>query len=148
MEVYQALISLLERDNNLVEQLLALGEQKQLSINQGSKVATIAQQEQTLIDQLQQVESQREELFDVIAPGLTLTEWLAQQSDANISSLTDTLRENLAKLQSLNEINKQLLQESLAFVQFSLNLLVDDTPSTYARQGTTRKSKSFFDRKV
>jgi flagellar biosynthesis/type III secretory pathway chaperone len=59
------------------------------------------------------------------------------------------LTENLARLQSLNDLNQELLAQSLSYVQFSLNLFVgDDTSPTYTRPGANPAGRSIFDRKV
>jgi len=48
----------------------------------------------------------------------------------------------------MNERNQLLLQESLAFVQFNLNILLNDQAQTYAKPGIKSSTRSIFDRKV
>ena len=101
---------------------------------------------------LEEVDKERAELYDVLAAGKKLEDWLAsldtEQQEAAAPLLLD-LAENLGRLQSLNDLNQELLSQSLSYVQFSLNLLMgDDTSPTYARPGGNTAGKSIFDRKV
>ncbi len=148
MEVYQALISTLEQQNQLITNLLALGAEKCSMIREADTVFAIAKQEQEIVKELQELEVERMSLFDVVASGQTLVEWLEKTNDQKLSELTGSLRKNTVALESLNATNEQLLHESLAFVQYSLSLIVDTGPKIYARQGPTTSSRSFFDRKV
>lgn len=151
MNVMTEFTQVLTQENSLLEQLITLGEQKKAHIKDVSMVANIASQEQKLLAALEQVESDRAELFDVVGQGQSLREWLAQDRIEGNEELVEeiaALGDNLSQLRSLNEINKQLMEESLTLVQFSLSLLVDQTPKTYARDGRKAETKSFFDRKV
>lgn len=150
MQVYQEFKELLIQENALIEQLITIGNQKKDLMNKAEQVAMLANQEQRLVEELEKLERERIILFDVLAPGQTLMEWLAQARPENSGLETEAQRllENFDTLRNIHELNKQLLQESLNFVQFSLSLLVDETPKTYARGGTTSQTRSIFDRKV
>ena len=114
-------------------------------------MSRIASEEQQLLTQLEGVEEERAMLYDVVASGVEIEEWMAQLEPDHqeiFAPLITDLAQNLGQLQSLNNLNQQLLEESLAYVQFSLNMLTDDPALTYARTGTTSQGKSIFDRKV
>lgn len=148
MQAYEAFVQVLEIELDLVNQLAALGEKKQGLINRADQVQQIAREEQALLEQLDMQEQERMNLLDVIAPGKSLDEWANGVDDARVQELAEQLKERFARLRALNDINRQLINESLAYVRFSLDLLVDETPTTYAKKGKSSASKSFFDRKV
>src|SRR5690554_3200720 len=146
----QSLAEVLRAENKLIESLLRLGEEKQAAINDANRIAQIAELERGLIAELDKADQERAMLYDVVALGQPLDEWLGHlESDKNLfTQLTSDLVENIARFRSLNEINQQLLTESLDFVRYSLNMLTDSTSPTYARTGNASQGKSTFDRKV
>lgn len=152
MTVWSDLLGVLRSENELLRSLIALGREKQEKINDADAVIRIAGEEQELLDRLAEVDQERAVLYDVVAPGQKLEEWLLKL-DANqqeeIGPLFLELAENAGVLQSLNNLNQDLLTQSLSYVQFSLNLLVgDESSTTYAREGAASPRKSIFDRKV
>lgn len=150
MQVYEEFKDLLSQENALIEQLITLGTQKKDLMNNAEQVAILASQEQSLVEELEKLERERITLFDVMAPGQSLLDWLSQDTPDSRSLEPEARRllGNFQILRDIHELNKQLLQESLNFVQFSLSLLVDETPKTYARGGAASQTKSIFDRKV
>ena len=151
MNALQALAAVLEKENALPLELIALSEEKQKHINDAQEVSRIASEEQQLLTQLEKVEQERAVLYDVVASGKRVEEWIAQltlEQQELFDPLITDLAQNVAQPQSLNNLNQQLLEESLAFVQFTLNMLTDDPAPTYARTGTSSQGKSIFDRKV
>ena len=152
MTVWADLLAILRAENEILSSLLALSEEKQEKINDADEVIRIASDEQELVDRLAVVEQERAVLYDVIAAGRELEEWLAslsQEQQAEIGPIIVELAENLAALRSQNKLNQELLIQSLSYVQFSLNLLTgEEGPSTYAREGTGAARTSIFDRKV
>ena len=152
MTVWADLLAILRAENEILSSLLALGEEKQEKINDADEVIRIASDEQELVDRLAVVEQERAVLYDVIAAGRELEEWLAslsQEQQAEIGPIIVELAENLAALRSQNKLNQELLIQSLSYVQFSLNLLTgEEGPSTYAREGTGAARTTYDDRKV
>ncbi|NLL42180.1 MAG: flagellar protein FlgN [Firmicutes bacterium] len=152
MTVWDEFIAVVERENSLLQELIELGTAKQQSINDAQEVSRLAGEEQLCLARLEEVEKERVELFDVLAAGKTLEDWVASlnsELQEVVSPLLLELMENLAVLQSLNDLNQELLAQSLGFVQFSLNLMVgDDTSPTYTRPGSNQAGRSIFDRKV
>lgn len=150
MDSRQAFLDTLEQENHILEQLIVLGHAKQAHVADAQQISAFSSQEQSLIAQLQQAETERESLFGKIAPGQTLNTWLEQSENGTGLAQEHilALREKLGTLRELNDVNKQLIQESLAYIQFSLNMLIDDSSTTYAKRGNQAQNKSFFDRKV
>lgn len=148
MQVIDAFIEVIHQEIKIVEDLTALGMEKQTAINDFEKIEMISRAEQELLADLEKCEAQRVQLFDVIAPGMSLAEWLDQQHDLDLRELFADLQAKNNGLQEINKINQELIQESLAFIQFNLNLFVDDAPQTYSKPGTQNVTRSIFDRKV
>jgi len=84
----------------------------------------------------------------VIASGQSLAQWLETTDEQDLADRINQLKSKYHQLQEINELNQLLIAESLAFIQYSLNLLVDETPLTYAKPGTRTVKKSIIDRKV
>lgn len=152
MTVWNDLLSVLQTENELLRSLIALGGEKQEKINDADAVMRIAGEEQALLQRLEEVDRERAVLYDVVAPGQDLEDWLPgldERQQEQAGPLFLELAESVGALRSLNNLNQELLAQSLNYVQFSLNLLVgDESSGTYARQGTTSPRKSIFDRKV
>ena len=152
MTLWDDFIAVVETENRLLHELIALGTAKQQHINDAQEISRLAGEEQKCLTRLEEVDKERAELYDVLAAGKKLEDWLAsldtEQQEAAAPLLLD-LAESLGRLQSLNDLNQELLSQSLSYVQFSLNLLMgDDTSPTYARPGGNTAGKSIFDRKV
>lgn len=152
MTVWEDFIQTVTLENQLLLELIAISKKKQTQINDAQEVACLAGQEQILLDRLEKVDRSRASLFDVVAPGQKLEQWLIALDDEQqeaIGPLILDLAQNLGTLQTLNELNQELLAQSLSYVQFSLNLLIgDDTSPIYPRPGGSTPGKSIFDRKV
>lgn len=152
MTVLDDLILALETENKLLRELIALSTAKQNHINDAQEVVRLASEEQAILTRLEKVDHERALLFDVVAPGQKLEDWLVtlnEETQETIGPLILDLAQNLGTLQSLNDLNQELLTQSLSYVQFSLNLLVgDEGAPTYTRPGSNAPGKSIFDRKV
>lgn len=148
MQVIDAFINVIQQQIKVIESLMTLGIEKQTLINDYEKIEDISRSEQELLADLEKYEDQRIELFDVIAPEMSLGQWLDLQPQSELHDLFADLQVKHGELQRINQINQELIQESLAFIQFNLNLFVDDSPKTYSRPGTQNVTRSIFDRKV
>ena len=152
MTVWDEFLAAVKSENALLQELIELGTAKQQNINNAQEVSRLAGEEQLCLTRLEEVDKERAELFDVLSAGKTLEGWLASLPSAMqeaVSPFLLELTENLARLQSLNDLNQELLAQSLSYVQFSLNLFVgDDTSPTYTRPGANPAGRSIFDRKV
>lgn len=152
MTVWDDFVVVIKEENELLRELVELSEAKQVQINNAQEISRLAGEEQSRLKRLEILDKERAELFDVLSGGKKLEDWLASLDDAKqelLSPLFLELTENLGRLQSLNDLNQELLAQSLSYVQFSLNLLMgDDTSPTYTRPGASTTGKSIFDRKV
>ena len=104
MTVWDEFIAVVERENSLLQELIELGTAKQQSINDAQEVSRLAGEEQLCLARLEEVEKERVELFDVLAAGKTLEDWVASlnsELQEVVSPLLLELMENLAVLQFL-----------------------------------------------
>lgn len=148
MLVRDAFKEIIEQETDIIEQLIECGYQKQAVITDIEQLTAVVEQERELLINLEQAEQERCQLFDVIASDQSPAQWLAATDDQELVLKINQLKTKYEQLQELNQLNQQLLAESLAFVQYSLNLLVDDLPLTYSKPGTRTVKKSIIDRKV
>ena len=152
MTVWDNFLAVVREENEILRELVELGTEKQEQINNAQEVSRLAGEEQLRLARLEVLDKERAELFDVLSLGKSLEAWLASLDDEGqeeVAPLLLELTENLGRLQSLNDLNQELLAQSLSYVQFSLNLLMgDDTSPTYTRPGSSAAGKSIFDRKV
>lgn len=152
MAVWDDFVAVIETENKLLRELVELSTAKQEQISNAPEVSRLAVEEQSRIRRLESLDKERVALFDVLSTGKKLEDWLASldnEKQTCVAPLLLELTENLGRLQSLNDLNQELLAQSLSYVQFSLNLLMgDDTSPTYTRPGANAAGKSIFDRKV
>lgn len=152
MGIWEDFVEVISLENDLLSELVDLSKAKQKKINDAQAVVRYASKEQNILVRLEEADKERTLLFDAIAPGQSLEDWLASletEKESIISPLILQLIENIGELQRLNDLNQELLAQSLSFVEFSLNMLVgDESSSTYQRPGTNSPGKSIFDRKV
>ncbi|WP_054704366.1 flagellar protein FlgN [Bacillus sp. JCM 19041] len=82
--------------------------------------------------------------------GRSLSSIVETSGDEESLMLRDTLLTTIHELKNQNEINQKLLNDSLAFVQGSLQLLQpNDSNKTYTRQASEKnESKALFDSKA
>ena len=117
---------MLSAENALLEELIHLGTAKREGDQQRTQVARIAEQEQEALVRLAETDQRRAELFDVLAMGKGLEQWLLGldgEQRAVVEPLLLKLAQNLGELQALNDLNQQLLAQALSYVQYSLNLI-------------------------
>lgn len=150
--VWEDLLAVLRKENELLRLLISLNEEKQRQINQVEEVVRLAGEEQVILSRLEKADQERAVLYDTVAGGRELDQWfltLDQDQQSEVEPLVLELTENIAALQSLNDLNQELLLQSLNYVQFSLNLLMgDESPATYAPAGRRMSRRAIFDRKV
>jgi flagellar biosynthesis/type III secretory pathway chaperone len=145
-----ALLAALTAENEVIERLIELGEAKQAAFQNAEKVAAIFREEEACLIRLDALEGQRLAHTEALVGDMTgagLVEQLGPEG-VGVQKLLEKLAENVKRLQEINDLNQELLRESLQYVQFSLNALSGDVAITYDRTGSTPQGTSTFDRKV
>ncbi|MFC7373032.1 flagellar protein FlgN [Fictibacillus iocasae] len=147
------MINLLDHLNEIHKKLITLGQQKTEAINKGDmqKLNSLLKEEDGETKELQNIEVERQQHF----AGQTVSDIAEKASGSErerLSSLQHELSQNYQSLKEVNELNQQLLQQSLQFVNMSLStLLPEKEPVTYTKpQGKRYGSAgaSLFDSKA
>lgn len=143
------LVKALEYEEMLIGNLLAIGKEKTelLAHNKPMELPAITSKESQLIEQMNQLEKVRMQLNAKAAEILGIGELtptistLCQKLEANdaqrLSGMRDRLKVAMGELQQRNHINAELLQQSIDYVNFNLQLLAKPTASipSYGRGG-------------
>ena len=159
-----SLINVLKQQAAVYEDILKISQNKTNIIVEGkvTELENLVKLEQSLVVKVGKLESTREELVG------KLSEELKLKSDSiNVSELvehlgadeSDELRSHqekilgiLGNLKHANELNSRLINNSLEYIDFSINLLtsVDSGNNSYGNSGKVSDSKkrSFLDVKL
>ncbi|MGD8190286.1 flagellar protein FlgN [Brevibacillus ginsengisoli] len=162
-QLYEMLDNLL----NLHRALYTLAEQKKDVLIKGNVEALtlMTQQEQKLIKAVNASEAARSQVIhDILAEkGLSLAEPTLYELIKSLTSIEEksrlkSYREELirivSELRQANELNQQLLEQSLSFVNHSLDILTDTPEDEFiykkpiGHQGAQQASRSFINKKA
>jgi flagellar biosynthesis/type III secretory pathway chaperone len=146
------------------EALLSLANEKKEILIQGEldKLSVLMGKEWRWIQRIESLEKERMSHVTAIAREKGMAEESLKAHhlpsllgdpflSARIKGLIERLTSVLDELKKANDLNAQLLRQSLAFVQLTLDVITDTlTPIQYHEQGTTAAAprRSFFDAKV
>jgi flagellar biosynthesis/type III secretory pathway chaperone len=146
------------------EALLSLAQEKKDILIKGEldKLSALTGQEWRWIQRIESLEKERMSHVSTFAreKGMAEESLTARQLpsllgepslSARMKVMIERLTSVLDELKKANELNAQLLRQSLAFVQMTLDLLTDIPNSfQYHERGTTASAprRSFFDAKV
>lgn len=162
--MWDKLIALLAELSELCQGLLELSKQKRefLIAGQAQKLEAVTRQEEVLILRIGKLEVLRERVLQEIADayqlntqGLTISQ-LRQLADDEVANKIKEFEQVFSgitnELVPLNQLNTQLIQQSLNFVNYNINLLAQtQTGPTYAAKGGSehnQPSRNFLDAKV
>jgi flagellar biosynthesis/type III secretory pathway chaperone len=152
METAQ-MISLLERLYKSHEDLLALGERKTEVLKLGDMKAldVLLKGEDLQVKKLQLIEKERMLKF----ANVTLADVLEQAEEfekEKLLHLQDQLIQTYEALKNRNELNQELLEQSLQYVNMSLSMVQPQSePATYSHKKTNpynSNASSLFDSKA
>lgn len=164
-QLLSQLESILENEAILYSQILSIGKQKTDIIIKGrvTELAKLVEQEQEIVSRLAKLELSRDNVSSLIHKELklpnkeiTLTELMShiQGSHANdLKQRQEKLLDILRQLKEVNDSNGKLINHSLEYIDFSINVLSNvTTPGNNYNQvgyadGTGNK-KSSFDMKL
>lgn len=165
MNLWESLFDTLEEQNKIYLQLNDLMEAKQNFIFKNDLVGleeTVAQGG-ALAKHLSLLETKRMEVVEQLVQELPLSgeevtlnqleEYLPQKYESYYRELRNQLEESLVKVALLNKTNQDLLEASLAYVNYSLSLMAGmQSGNSYGQQGQEQDSRSskrsLFDQKV
>ncbi|PZE19363.1 flagellar protein FlgN [Paenibacillus xerothermodurans] len=164
---FQALIDTMKDLNRIHDTLLELAEQKKhvLIHNDVEKLTQIVTKENKLLRQVGDLDQQRVEVIGQFLmekgykpnPKVTVSDLTKiifnVQDKRTLLGLQKQLLGTIRKLRELNQINQQLIAHSLAFVDYSLDLIVgppeDEVVYQHPQMSTYgSKRNSLFDGRV
>jgi len=156
----QGIIDILAKQTRIYEKLFQLAKEKTeaIKVNDIDALNRITEQEQVHVAELQRLESERAGQMEKAAGGggsLTLSELLQKADEKDLLQKTaEELSGVLKKLKEVNELNQELLYQSLQFIHFSLSLVRPGEPASgYGPEGQhkasgRRQSKPLLNTKV
>jgi flagellar biosynthesis/type III secretory pathway chaperone len=160
----QQLIAALEKQRAFHEELVDLAERKREALirNGVDEVSAIVNRETKLMRAVEELLRQQSDATNAFfrAKGfqptraITVTELARMVTDPeekeSLQSARDRLSEAVAVLKQKNELNQQLLEHSLAFINYTIDLIAGpEEGPTYSnpaqQQGKTGKRSGYFD---
>lgn len=146
------LINVLEQENKEYETLVLLSKEKTPVIVKGDldKLQRITEVEQEFVGKIRNLEKKREEIMTDIGNVLSrdpkttkitdIIELLSKQpvEQRRLSEIHDKLRTTLDNIKQYNDINANLIKESLEIIDFNLNLVT----SLYQDTGISNYNKN------
>jgi len=160
-DAVETLISILEEQEKIYEELLELARQKQKILIKGDIAALeeITVQEEGLVLQAGKLEEKREQCFAALAqdygvgPESTLADFLPcveEPSRTSLEKVHGGLSACLKDLRRLNQENTQLLEQSIQFVNFTVDVLSQQSKPLYNadKEVKVENLTNFLDKKV
>lgn len=162
-----SMIEILKKELQYYKDLLALSNTKKTSIIEGkvAELDKIVKLEQNMIFDLGQLEKQREEEVNKLCQRLgisdrkasltEITEKLTKEDRTALERIQAAMRKTLSELKAQNDLNGELIKQSLEYIDFSINILTSsgmETGSLYGDVGSNEKSRAaktrLFDTKI
>ncbi len=161
----EKIIEILQKEQTYYRDLLELSNKKKSIIIEGKipDLEKIIKIEQNMIFDLGQLEKHREEELQKLCeimklnPKSTVTELsslLPEQLAKQLKKLQQEMGSTIKALQNANDVNGQLIQQSLEYIEYTVNMVTSSGPanSLYEDLQTTGKNidnkKRLFDTKV
>jgi len=137
MDNLEKVIHYLEKENDIYERLLSISRQKKDVIIDGkiNELDSIIKMEGNLIMEVSKLEDEREKAVDDLAKELGckreelsisyLCSKVVDERTAHLKKIADTIGDTLKELKEINDLNGKLIEQSLEFINFSINLVAD-----------------------
>jgi flagellar biosynthesis/type III secretory pathway chaperone len=154
------LISVLEHEYKVYEDILSLSKQKTDIIIEGrvAELDNIVKLEQALVIQISRIDDQREQILNEMLPdkkdiNMSELKKLANKEEKKrLEDYQTKLTDKINELRHTNQLNAKLIKNSLEYIEFSLNIMsnADVTSNNYGNAGDNSKKprKNFFDMKL
>jgi len=149
--ILREFVEVMGKQNNILDQMAVLGEQKQRIIIAGQikELDSLIQEEAGLVAQLEKLENQRYKLQQKLdLPGSAakeLVEWVEQeypQIKEELEENVNRLSYNLARLKAINNHNNELIEQSLHYIESIQAILNGDVAGTYSDKGNLVDEKT------
>ncbi|MBA1334012.1 MAG: hypothetical protein HPY66_1496 [Firmicutes bacterium] len=157
------LVEILEQENRIYKDLLEISKHKTDIIVEGkvSELDRMTGVEQKMVVNVGQLEKQREELIKDMARHLEMDaqeinmELIIDGVDGQLKerflNIKGEVTATLNELKQVNDLNSELIEKSLEYINFSIGLITDNSNNTtYNSRRDKEKGEglSFFDQKV
>lgn len=158
------LLEILEKEANVYSDILDISKNKTNVVVEGkvAELESIVKLEQSLIMKLRKLEDHREKLIGSISAEIgahpskmtvsELANLLGSEQSERLKNAQNSLKGTIDRLQNTNELNSRLINNSLEYIEFSINLLTaaGALNNSYGSNGRTDdgKKKNFFDVKL
>ncbi len=163
-ELIDKLLEVLEQEYKVYEDILRLSKDKTNIIVEGkvSELDNIVKLEQALVMQIARIDQKREEILQQICnetdsgeKTMNISEIKKHTSEAQSKRLEEYQGKMLGivdELGHINKLNSKLIQNSLEFIEFSLNLMAnaDAASNNYGKKGdsSNKSRKNLIDMKL
>ena len=165
MKNMDKIINTMEESERIYNQLLSISIEKKDIIIDGKvkELEDILKKENFLVGQINNFEDKREEAIKSLAEELnlpreklTLSYICKEVKDHRchaLKEITERIGATLQELKEVNDLNGKLIEQSLEYIRFSINLITDSLESqdgVYEGKAESKKDKkaSLFDAKV
>jgi len=156
-------VEIIEEENQIYKDILDISRRKTQIIVDGkvSKLDHLTKTEQQMVVTIGRLEEEREEVIRKIAvhTGVEreridmdfLKNRLNERLRDKFSKVLEEISLTLDELKKLNDFNSELIKKSLEYINFSINLIADNSSRHIYSNGKGKDEKegvSFFDQKV
>lgn len=156
MTFKEELINILEEELEILKTLKEITFEKTDIVigNEIEKLELLTKREEESINRLGLIEEQRLYLMDSWGVGMNtpLSQVIEKIPEAkeDLIEIQRKLTDNLEEIKLRNNINNELIQDNLQWLDFNMNLISNaQTPTTYGKENRGRGvNNSLFDRKV
>lgn len=159
--ICQELLEVLQKQKEKYQQLMDLSQQKRQSLIKGdlAELNEITQGEESLIFALGKLENEREQCFQQLALVANLAEnaslkevltVLPLEHQRDLAQVQEEFARLIAQLTHLNQENMGLLEQSLQFVNFTVEAISEQSQPLYneEREVKVAQLRNILDKKV
>jgi flagellar biosynthesis/type III secretory pathway chaperone len=149
--ILREFIQVMDQQNQILDQMFDLGEQKQhvIIVGQLTDLDSLIQEEAGLVANLENLENQRFKLQQQLgvqeSTALELLEWAGQEClplQGELEEAINRLGYNLTRLKAINNHNNELIEQSLQYIENVQAMLNGDIAGTYSDKGNPVDEKS------
>lgn len=154
----EKIIEILNKEYAYYKDLLELSNKKKVIVVEGkvSELDNIVKVEQNMIFDLGQLEKLREQELQKLCGMLgvdgkvnvsELNKHISQRSAEKLMELQKNLENTISELQNINNINGQLIQQSLDYIEYSVNMVTSTGPTNSVYSGSKGSDKGLENKK-
>lgn len=153
----EELISVLSKERDIYRSLIPVSERKTSVLIKSDlqDLQRVTEEEQGLLDEVYALDKKREKIITNIGAVLnknpedldltTLARLMARQPEEKkrLSELHDSLKEVMSRLVSVNQKNKELIENSLEMIEFNMNFIQSTRMSPGSNNYNRNASSNF-----